>query len=367
MSTRAKLVLAACAVVSLLCFLGAVAIANDLFGASLPAKGREGAKKSTENKKSDSSSYYCDFRGSPIPMEFSNFLGPNVTKLQAEGLRITFSPPNPYANTGYLQLQTKEIKKFNQLEDCEVTATIELFTIAPAPNALPGDASMGVYLMFSWGEAKIGRVVRPDGAQEIEAVLTTRVDQKPKRQIATAPCSENVLRLQLRRTSDILHFLWAPGTTGDNFEEVYKCIYDRAIGDPILRFESPTTPPGKEAALDVRLIDFRISHPNAVPLMPSRIVKMAPKTPLSAMLLAGFGLVAALGGMWYFVKQRSITAKMSAETTAEGSQPEKPEPASEFVVFACSVCGRTLQSGAELAGKKAKCPQCQNVMVVPQP
>jgi hypothetical protein len=394
MSIRAKLILATCGLVSVLSLLGAVAIANDLVGASAPKKANDVVRAAPDEKAAEGPSYYCDFRGSPIPKEFKNQLSPKVTKVEAEGLRITFSPPSPPVGGGALMLQLKSIEDLQKLEDYEITATIELIPIAPAPKAAPAakapvpapkapvqpkalaaaDASMGIYLWVTWGEAKIGRVVRADGTQEIEAAVTTPNNSpKPNRQIVAEPCRENVLRLRLKRTSDILHFLWAPGASGDKFEELHKCQHERLIGEPTLSFVAPSTTDGRAANLDVRVIDFRVSRPVNQTIAPNKIVtKTALKTPLSAKLLAAFGIVSALGGVWYFVRERGSLAEMPP-TGAVGSQEAaesqlaNSQDASSFVFFPCSVCGNTLQAGADMAGKKAKCPQCQNVMQVPAP
>jgi len=208
--------------------------------------------------------YRCDFRGIPVPKVFRNSLSAKVTKVESEGLRVTISPPSPPINGGGLQLQLNDLADFVNLEDYEVTATIELIPIASAPKGTffpPTDASTGVYLAVSWGEARIGRVVRPDGKQEIEAVVLSTVADKVTRRVIASPCSDNVLRMRLKRSSNMLHFLWAPGISGDKFEEVYKCAFDRAIADPLLNFEAPWSTQGRAAALDARLIDFRISRP----------------------------------------------------------------------------------------------------------
>ena len=36
------------------------------------------------------------------------------------------------------------------------------------------------------------------------------------------------------------------------------------------------------------------------------------------------------------------------------------------IVFECPSCGKRAQAPDELAGKKARCPQCQTVIQVPQ-
>jgi hypothetical protein len=50
---------------------------------------------------------------------------------------------------------------------------------------------------------------------------------------------------------------------------------------------------------------------------------------------------------------------------AEKDEQALPAAVSASVSIACSACGRKLKVRAELAGKKVKCPQCREALVVP--
>ena len=56
--------------------------------------------------------------------------------------------------------------------------------------------------------------------------------------------------------------------------------------------------------------------------------------------------------------------------TPPGLDPGRPSPSLGIflmsISFSCTGCGRTLKVADELAGRKAKCPQCQTVLYIPE-
>jgi WD40 repeat protein/serine/threonine protein kinase len=83
---------------------------------------------------------------------------------------------------------------------------------------------------------------------------------------------------------------------------------------------------------------------------------------LTAAGLLGLGLALGLAG-WLFVRQR-LHAGRTGAPVAGGAGPAKPDPAAAPVSFACPGCGKVLKARGELAGKRAKCPHCGQMVRV---
>jgi hypothetical protein len=80
-------------------------------------------------------------------------------------------------------------------------------------------------------------------------------------------------------------------------------------------------------------------------------------------VLAGTLALAGVG-VWRFLRRRRTTATPSPAAGEE--KPPDPEPASPIVAFSCPGCGKSIKAKAALAGKKARCPQCAQAVVVPE-
>jgi hypothetical protein len=61
-------------------------------------------------------------------------------------------------------------------------------------------------------------------------------------------------------------------------------------------------------------------------------------------------------GAWYYTRRRRRAA----------ATPAAPAAAAEAIAFECSGCGKRLRARREQAGRKLKCPQCQQGIFVPQ-
>jgi DNA-directed RNA polymerase subunit RPC12/RpoP len=61
-------------------------------------------------------------------------------------------------------------------------------------------------------------------------------------------------------------------------------------------------------------------------------------------------------GAWHYTRRRSRAA----------ATPAAPAAAAEAIAFECSGCGKRLRARREQAGRKLKCPQCQQGIFVPE-
>jgi len=88
------------------------------------------------------------------------------------------------------------------------------------------------------------------------------------------------------------------------------------------------------------------------PSVPSRAEQVQDGTGRG--LLLGLLLLFALVGAWV--------------AWLRGRRNQLPSPAiSPALGFSCAACGKHLKTRAELAGKKVKCPQCGQAVLVPEP
>lgn len=300
-----------------------------------------------------------DFRGRPLPPGIVPF-GPQADrfiKVEAEGLRITlprdrddFSPVGlsmPLALAG----------------DFEITTAFE---ILQADEPAPGRLTYGVGVLMSVNEAaRVGYLSRAT-RQVVTWDRWATVAGKPQFLNGALPCMAKVGRLRLKRTGTTLLFLWAPATEGDNFAEIHQCEFG-ADDITLLRLELTADTGGQAGSLDVRLLDLKIrsNTPAADQAFASEEGRATrSKRWLTAAGILGLAIFLLLA-VGLAVRQRRRTEKTPVRDPVPAGQAQ-PEAASASVSFPCSGCGKRLKAGAALTGKKVKCPQCGQAVVVPR-
>jgi hypothetical protein len=192
-----------------------------------------------------------DFRGKPRPAALAPYgpLEDRYLKAEAEGLRVTLPRDRPPVAPLGLSLP------LNVAGDFEVTLTLE---VVQAEEPSPKARSYGVGVLMSLNQsARIGRLARATGNQVVTWDHYATVEGKRKFVFGAAPCEARVVRLQLKRTDQTLHFLWAPQATGGTFQEFHAHEFG---GHEIreLRLELDALSERQAAALDIRLIGLRI-------------------------------------------------------------------------------------------------------------
>jgi hypothetical protein len=247
--------------------------------------------------------YYHDFRSRPLPAELTFFNAEDGKFFQSEpeGLRITLPKTwiHPWGGVGFRT-------SFGFVGDFEVTATVEVLQ-AETPPAGYG-VGVALYVAKPGGGATIGRMLRAGNNQVILWDVTN-----PPNEIGEVPCSDNVVRLRLKRTGTILHYLWAPGTEGGDFQEIQQVEFGSAEIDWV-RLSALT---GRmPCAADVRLLDLRIRS-------------QKPDTPLADMLGARWKVWLALAivvavslGMRVAMRRSRRAGKVPAHPSLSHGQPE---------------------------------------------
>jgi DNA-directed RNA polymerase subunit RPC12/RpoP len=184
-------------------------------------------------------------------------------------------------------------------------------------------------------------------------------------------CNDKLLRLRLKRVGGTLHYQWAPGVEGDNFQELTAQPQFGAGDVTAVRMSVLTG--RKPCNVDVRLIELWVGSggvrdaqdANAAPvppppnnLGPGPAVEITPsRSWMMALVIIGAVLLlfSALGavGLVVLMKRR----KPLAESAAVKAEP--------LVTFQCASCGKSLKAKSTASGKKLKCAQCGKAVLVP--
>jgi hypothetical protein len=181
---------------------------------------------------------------------------------------------------------------------------------------------------------------------------------KPRVEEGVAADPPALGRLRMKRAGATLLYLWAPGAAGGDFQEVHHCEFGT---EDIKHVDFYGVTGRQPCNLDARLLEVRIGRAGgqAQPVAATEMPRGTWKVGLAAALLVP---VAGLG-VWFLVR-RSRVARKPTGTPAEGN-PAPAEAAERILSFPCPGCSRPLKARAQLAGKKVKCPHCQEGVLVP--
>ncbi len=163
-------------------------------------------------------------------------------------------------------------------------------------------------------------------------------------------------RLRLVRSGPRLHFFISEGAASD-----FTLLQTSEFSTTDLRdVRILGTTGGPGTFLDVRISDVRI-RAEALLRGTAATARLAPapaqrKGLLAVLTLAGLSLAGVLSwGAWRYARRRR--AVPVTEVMA-------PSPVSA-IVFGCPGCSKRLRARTEMAGKKLKCPQCSEGVIVP--
>jgi hypothetical protein len=189
---------------------------------------------------------HIDFRGWPLPLD-TKFFGPQAQeycRVQADGLRLTLPADRPDGQAVGVSFPVRLAGDF------DVIARLEVLD-AEQPKTGYG---VGVLLGVKHS-IRIGRLRRAEG----DVILWDRNiaigSGKPVMEGKAFPCSERELRLRLKRQGDTLHFLWAPGLEGGDFQELDRCEFPDDVRLVKLIAQTNKQP----CRLDVRVLELRIA------------------------------------------------------------------------------------------------------------
>ena len=316
---------------------------------------------------------YQDFRNKRPLLESLRLAGPDIasaTKAEDEGLRITLPAERDH------HWPVEVVLNFPATGDFEMTGTYELL----AGERPAKGYGVGVSLMLADNEkrkkfAKVSRLMR---AKEGSVHLT---EYWTPYQVKSTKTEAKAGQLRLVRVGPSLRYLVSDGP-GQAFREIW---YQKNFGAEDLHYVrfgvTDSGEPGNP--VDARLIDLRIRMGEIVPdkaLEPATLPAPAPlaepapvpteptsksgtKTWLAILLFLGLGVTLAFAiglSAWLLLRNRYPS------TASPANEPAKSETTSATVAFACSGCGKNLKANKAMAGKKVKCSQCGNAVLVPK-
>jgi hypothetical protein len=171
-------------------------------------------------------------------------------------------------------------------------------------------------------------------------------------------------RLRLTRTGTEATVSAADGREG-NFRELSR--YALGTEDVKTLWLSAYTGHSRHG-VDLRIVDLMIHSDSPITVQneeattPQDPSLNAPKGGLAGAVLLVLLLVFALV-VCLFVRRSGRAAKKPTGIAA--AEKEATSRSAQAISFSCPVCGKKLETRAELAGKKVKCPQCAQPVHVP--
>jgi ribosomal protein S27E len=294
--------------------------------------------------------FYHDFRGGrPLPPNLSLFGldAEEVVKPEDGGLRIT--PPVDGKQTFGWGVSTQ----FTLSGDFEVTGTYELLSVEPPVKGKGGGVGVALNVLPNADPrkfAKVGRFVRAEDGDVYVAQFWNKDPPKDHHWL-TVPTETLAGQLRLVRKGSTLHYLVADGP-GDDFREIAQWEYGTEDLSMVRFIANNNSSP---TALDARLVDLKINCNSLIPHKAFDESKAGLSLALLLGLLVPVLLLIALGA-WFYARQR--------HRAAHGQGPN-PAPPAAPVAVECSGCGKDLKVKAELAGRKVRCPQCGQAVLVP--
>jgi hypothetical protein len=294
-----------------------------------------------------------DFRdGGPLSPSLDLF-GPNAAEFvrpEKGGLRIT--PPTEGRQTQGWGV----VAQFALSGDFVVTARYELLA-ADRPTR-GGGAGVAINVLLDAARtkfAKVGRFVRVREGDVYVAESMIKKEPDGDYTFQMAATEARTGRLRLAREGSILHFLAADGNS-DEFRKINQVEFgaeDLGFVRVVVNNNSSPT------ALDARLVDWKIRSGNLVGA-PSPEDPSAAGLPIALLVGLGLTFCLALLGIWLYARHRRGRKTIPGAAVGEQLTPQAPA-----VSIQCSGCSKNLKARAALAGKKVKCPECGEEILIP--
>jgi hypothetical protein len=263
-----------------------------------------------------------DLRGPNIPggLQVIGDDAGRCVRPEPQGLRVTISDDwvHPWGGVG--------VRSTVALSgNFEVTATYEILRADTPPSGYGVGASLRLQLADRSNDmAAVCRLVRPAG---VPVVLWDRTVPGPggKRrvQLGESPDAAPVGRLRLKRADGTLQYLWAPGTDGDEFQQIHAC----PVGPGDVQTVELTGLTGRQPCnLDLRFVRLRI-RADAIEFAEADMPASGPRRKhwLAAGIVATLAVV--LGLAVWVLSQRARRAGETAprQTVDRGRLSSTPE------------------------------------------
>jgi serine/threonine-protein kinase len=336
--------------------LGLVPLAAGLAGALLLQAGPAPAPAPTGE-------FSQDFRGSQPPLPPLQLTGSDaqaVSRPEQDGFRITLPARRRHTDRVGLVLPTR-IKG-----DFEITTGYEILQ-ADQPTEGHG-VGFDVFIETDTPRHDVAEVMRTVRVNEGEVYCCARIstDDEGKRtyHLDFFPTGARKGRLRLTRRGREVTLFAAEGTGGP-FEEL--CRYDLGTED-VIQLTACAYPGFAQNPVDLRIQDLRVhllSAPEAAGVeRPAAAPRdRASRGWLAAAVVLGLVLVLTALGVWLVARRsrRGATDPSPAPVNLEEARGGEAPP----IAFRCPGCGQGFKARPELGGKKVRCRQCGQAVLVP--
>ncbi len=294
--------------------------------------------------------YYQDLRGSHLPAVPFRLIGQDASAVitpEAEGLRIAIP-----AHRKQIYAPVGVALDYHLAGDFEATATYELVAADPPPSGTGVGVALNVELKNDQKKfTRFGRFLLPkEGSIYLAESWNNHGGNARRTRYVPTVTAHGQLRLVRRGAT--LHYLVADGTDGD-FHEIDQAEFGTAETGSVRFVINNNNSP---AAVEARLVDFAIR---------SAVVNGRPRDWLVRIELLGLATTLAFFLMFWLVRGPGRRHEPDLSPAAPPTAPARRQPAAPLVSFTCAHCGRHLGAAESLAGKKVRCPQCGQAVLVP--
>jgi serine/threonine protein kinase len=304
-----------------------------------------------------------DFRVGVEKFPALSLFGPDVEtmiKTDPQGLRFTL--PAGRADPGIIGVRlTRRLRG-----DFDITVGFEILAIgAPLPQYGSGVVLRVWYDVASDLSSVVARMRRPYGEIFAAHRVIRERDDGEEKYLNTKewPATQRAGKLQLVRTgSQVRHLV----SEGEQFREIQTLSMGSADVRDLHVFlttiQAPILMDVRLTALDIRADSIEKDAVGTTGVQASDSPIAMPRPSLLAIGILGVGLtVIAAFGAWLVLRCQSGNGAGEA-----GKERVKGVTAVRIIPFDCSHCNKRLKARDELVGKRIKCPQCGEVVVVPR-
>jgi hypothetical protein len=296
-----------------------------------------------------------DFRGQAPDEQLLAFVGQDAhgyCKVEAEGLRISL--PAKRAQPWPIGVRAS----FPVKGDCEITASYELL-LADRPSKGYGVGAT-LYIVTETPAKKaamVGRMNRPQGSTYICDFNWTDQTGKRHYEREDAPSEIRSGKLRLVRRGPWVSYHVAEGADNE-FRELRRVEFGT---DDLTEVRVAGDTGTGDRPVEVRFRDFEI-RAGDLPTPEPRANQQPSRWWLRAFLFILLLLVLLVIGGLAMSRRRRLPRQARSAMTSKQTVSEQAGASQQF---ACTACSKRLKVRPGLAGKKVKCPHCEQVVAVP--
>jgi hypothetical protein len=309
--------------------------------------------------------YHLSFKEKLEKDDSWDFYGPDgeqCVHFEPEGLRIALPTGQEKVRDSTGVVIFREMKgDFEIIMDFEV-----LKEPKPADTGFGTRLTLELRVEAPEKVTTLSRMLNSNGKTEFTtwSSMPNLVDGKPRPTFNEYPTAAKKGRLRMVRTGSVVSYAKAEGAASE-FTTLHQYPFS---AEDVKEVQIYGTTGGPKAELAFRVTDLRI-RAESLPGLPAAATTTTAESKswlvVGEILGLGIVLAVALGlGVWLYLRQSRRVENMPASASVPDRLP-KPEAAQLTASFSC-VCGKNLKAKAELAGKKVKCSQCGQPVLVPE-